>query len=204
MKSRLVKSFMSLALVLAIGSSATYALFTSNTVTISSNAVTTGEANIKLCNSFNGDDNWKDIINPDLSVGNLVPGGPSLPLTGADIYVGNDDGSLDTAVLPDCDDYDESATEGSSDVSMKLVPEITTPVCNAVGLEDELELEFVIGTTSSGFGSLTFWNTNTAQYGDTLAPGEGKKVVINARLVSTSESQNKTCEFDVNFTGKQV
>lgn len=94
MKKKLLKSIISLAVVLALGAGATYALFTSNTVTISNNTLTTGEAAIKLCNA-DGTNNWKTSVNPSFTLADMIPGGEGELSEGMRIYLGNDGGGLD-------------------------------------------------------------------------------------------------------------
>lgn len=201
MHGKVLRSLASLGLVLSLGAGATYALFTSNSTTLQSSALTTGEAAIKLCNdSSDGSHTWKNTIAPLLSLNSLAPGADDSELTANhDLYVGNDDGSLSAGT---CTTYEDAAS--SSDVSMKLVPVLANLTCGDDSLKNDLKLKFDIGGTASSTKSLDDWTTNTTSYGIVLAPGDEQEVKIFADFASASTVQNKTCTFDVTFTGKQV
>src|SRR3989344_7439758 len=123
MSKKLLMSVSSLVTVLAVGVGATYALFTSNPVTISETTVNTGDATIKLCNAT-GANNWRNSIS-GFTVDGLVPDGPEKEVTlGASVYVGNDHGGFATAVDggATCGAYFDTA--GTSNVDMKMVPSV--------------------------------------------------------------------------------
>src|SRR3989338_7009653 len=146
MRKKLWMSISSLAAVLVIGAGVTYALLTSNTATISATTLNTGTATIKLCNST-GENDWRNLIS-GFTVDGLVPGGPEKEVTDlVEIFVGNDNGGLDTALGVDvCDSYFDAA--GTSDVDMKIVPSLTGVVCSDASLEGDISLRFAFGATS--------------------------------------------------------
>ena len=74
MNKHILKGVVSIAVVVALGVGATYAAFTSNTVTISNNQLATGSANIKVCNNTNLANGWQESINPNLTLAGLTSG----------------------------------------------------------------------------------------------------------------------------------
>jgi hypothetical protein len=204
MNKRLIKSTTTLAVVLVLGAGVTYAQLTSNDVIIGTSAMTSGESSLKLCNDT-GDDLWKLTISPALSLAGMVPGETERELTeGKDIYAGNDSGVLDVNTLSPvgCNGYGN--TVGSSDVSMRLVPNIENVDCtNGITAED-MTLSFQIGGTGSNHASLTFWDGNTTAFGDTLLPDDLKEIRIFGKLNSDVTEQNAACTFEVKFSGEQI
>lgn len=202
MKKKLLMSISSLVAVLVIGAGVTYALLTSNTATISATTLTTGTATIKLCKNTGAND-WRNSVS-GFTVGGLVPGVEKEVTAGEVVYIGNDDGALDTAFGTSvCDSYSDAA--GTSDVDMKMVPSVSITSCSDPSLEDDISLRFEIGLTDSGYGSLSFWAApNTTPYGDTVVINGTQLVKIFATLDLTSEIAGGTCTFDTNFSGEQV
>src|SRR5690606_6973057 len=142
-KVTLLRSVVSLVAVVALGGGVTYALFTSNTVTLGATQVTTGNADLRICNVA-GTNDWKDVINPALNVGDLVPGVEKQITNTGDIHLGNDNGTLAT-VFGDtrCDSY--AVPAGSSDVAFKVNPQLPGPAaCTDTTLNDTLRLKFKI------------------------------------------------------------
>lgn len=204
MNKKLLKSIVSLVAVLALGVGVTYALFTSNTVTISNNTLTTGEATIKLCNR-DGTNNWKNSISPGLILTDMVPGvEEELTDDTHRIYLGNDGGNLSALWGGVCDSYGDPA--GSSDVPMRMVPKVMNVNCFGDSiLKDQLKLRFTFsGGDDTGLGTLTYWMGNVAPYGPTFAVDAGYRIRMYSELDPSATLQNKTCTFDVDFTGVQV
>lgn len=202
MKKRLIQSVFSLVAILALGTGATYALFTSNTVTVSNNTLTTGNATVKICNAL-GANNWRNSVNPSFVANKLVPGGPEKELSSTgELYLGNDNGGLVPVAPGKCTSYFDAA--GMSDVPMKFVPQMTAVTCDDASLKDQMMVRFEIGGVDSGYGSLTFWETNTTTYGATVNPDFAGSLKIYTKLDSAATLQNKTCTFNATFTGKQV
>ncbi len=214
--TRLLKSILSLTAVAVVGGGATYAAFTTNAVTIANNSVTAGSANLKICNKVDTN-NWRTSITPNLKVANLTPGAAATELTNSDssataIFIGNDGGSLTTNSISGCASYSDPA--GSSDITLKLQPEITTGtlVCDsgAPTLKDNLQLQFKFydqaGTLvdSSTTRTLADWVANTTNYGTNFAPNDIQQIKLFASLKSTATAQDANCTFEVKFTGEQI
>lgn len=204
MEKRLFKSIISLVAVLALGAGATYALFTSNTVTVSNNTLTTGEATIKLCN-VDGDNEWQNSISPVFTLTDLVPGAVEEELSAtAEIWLGNDGGGLVPVAPGKCTAYDAIDGVGSSDVTMNFVPVVTNLVCGDASLLNDLTLRLELNGTTMNTLSLGTWAANITAYGPTLAPDFAGQLKLYAALDSGATVQNTTCTFDVTFTGEQV
>lgn len=192
----------SIVSVIALGAGATYALFTSNTVTLSNNTITTGEAAIKVCNATVGDQ-WDNSLATNFTLDGMVPGAAERQLTdGTTLFVGNDEGSLDNNLGGDCTTYN-GAIQSNSSINVKLVPQIVLNSCPAA-VADELELRFVIGGVDSGYGDITFWTTNAGVYGVQLDPDDTGLVQVYSQLPASATQQGETCTFDITFQGQQV
>jgi len=201
MDRRIVKSLVTLVAVIALGVGVTFAAFTSNTATISASSLTTGDANIKLCNS-DGDDQWKNLISPALSLSDLVPGDTDKDLTaGVDIYLGNDSGDLTDNIADECNTYGDTA--GSSDVELSMVPTISNIVCDNANLDDQFKVKFQIGSDQTGYLSLAQWSGNTSTVLPVFSIDESNQVKIFAELDSSATDQNANCTFDISFVGQQ-
>lgn len=204
MKKKLLMSIASLVAVLAIGAGSTFALLTSNTATIANNSVTSGTASIKLCNNNAGatDNAWSNSINGFSTTG-LLPGVEKELTVGQDVFVGNDNGHLDTAITSPtkCGGYHDTAS--TSDTSLKMVPQITAPVCDSGITPDDVNLKFIIGGQDSGYGTLTFWETNTTAYSAAIAQNATATVQMFVKLNSSFTGQNKKCVFNATFQGQQ-
>lgn len=204
----IARSALSLVATLAIGGGVTYALFTSNVVTISGNTtVSAGSANLAICNtSSNGSDTWKGDIQPQLDLSGLNPGSTDIEVTaGHELYLGNDDGSLQDSVLTDgCDSYEPGFILGNSTVEQKFMPHVT--VNNCPNMADDLSLEFVLGGAPiSGYKTLNAWQANTSFFNNpTLLAGEAKQLQIFAKLSQNFSLPGETCTFNIDFTGRQV
>lgn len=202
MYKKLVLSATSLLSVLALGIGATYALFTSNTATLSANTLTTGLAEIRVCKE-NTPGTW-DTTAAGFTVSAMVPGAAESELTtGSQVYLGNDDGTLNTELGAGiCDQY--TGAPGSSDIPLQMVPKLSNLSCGNVSLETDMQLRFVINSIDSGYGTLSFWTTNTTPYGGTFTPGVAHQVQIFTKLSSGATVQNTSCTFNVDFQGSQV
>lgn len=193
----------SIVAVIALGAGATYALFTSNTATISANTLTTGLAEIKICKESTPG-TWNSSVSPGYTIGGLVPGASETEVTaGSQIYLGNDDGDLENELGTGiCDAY--TGPEGSSDISLQMVPKISDLVCGDVSLQTDMQLRFLINGNNTGYGSLAFWTTNTSPIAQTFAPGQAFQVQIFTQLSSLATVQDTSCTFDLDFQGAQI
>jgi len=203
MYKKLFLSATSLVSVVALGIGTTYALFTSNTVTMSANSITTGVAAIKLCRATT-DDAWRNALTTNFTLTGMIPGGVEKELTtGAEIHVGNDSGGLinNLTVPTRCNTYGDTASSSSTNV--KLVPKIQNLVCPGT-LPTDLQLRFEIGGIDSGFGTMAFWQTNATPYGAQFNPDQDGQVKIFSQLSSGATDQGTACTFDVTFQGLQV
>ncbi|MBI2590070.1 hypothetical protein HYW32_03580 [Candidatus Berkelbacteria bacterium] len=207
----LLRSILSLVSVLAIGGGVTYALFTSNTVTVGQSQMTTGGADLRICNSLNsnpvGSNTWKDSISPTIDFSAVNPGDTDIDVTlGHEMYLGNDDGTLEDAVGGGiCSGYDGAITPGNSTVPLNMIPTISNIVCTGGSdLENQLSLRFNLGGSFTGYKTLTGWSTNTTDYLPDFLTGEAKMFSMQAKLPSAYALQDATCTFDTNFQGEQA
>lgn len=208
------RSLLSLAATLVIGGGVTYALFTSNQVTVSQTQISTGSADLRICNSSAsnpaGSNTWKDTISPVIDFSSLNPGSTGVDITAGHVmYLGNDDGSLGDALVGSnpthCTSYESSITPGNSTVGLRMVPALSTPVCTVdPSLANVLELRFDFGGTKTQYRTLTNWVGNTTSFTPTFLVGEAKQFKMEARLDDTYTTQGATCTFDVAFTGQQA
>ena len=201
MYKKIVLSAASLLGVLALGIGATYALFTSNTATLSNNTITTGAAAIKLCNATTGDQ-WANSLATNFTLTGMVPGATERELTlGTTLFAGNDSGTLNNNLGGDCTTYLDTASNSS--VNMKLVPKVSFVSCPG-GVENDIQITFVIGGVDSGYGTLAFWSTNAGTYGVQLNPDDTGLVKVFSQLPSGATVQGTACNFDITFQGLQV
>ncbi|MBI4022905.1 hypothetical protein HY375_01960 [Candidatus Berkelbacteria bacterium] len=206
-KVTLLRSVLSLVAVVALGGGVTYALFTSNQVTVSQTQVTTGSADLKICNSLNstpaGSNTWKTSVSPLINFDGISPGDSDVDIsTGVSIYVGNDGGQLQDNLGAECNSYDATVTAGSSTVDMKMVPVVTATSCP--NLSGDLQLRFGFDGTFTAYKTITNWGTNTSALGPTFAVDDAKLLAMQAKLANGVTLQDENCTFDVNFTGEQV
>ncbi len=206
------RSVLSLAATLAIGGGVTYALFTSNPVTVSQTTLSTGSSNLRICNSNQstpvpGSNHWQDSVSASITFAGLTPGAAVVDIAPTTkLFLGNDNGSLATGLGDgQCDGYDVAA--GTSTVSFKVVPTLENVVCGddaetTLKLRDLLSMRFTAGTTASTYKTLAEWTTNTTASGSTFAPGDVKPLKLEAKLDSTYERQGVTCTFDVKLLGQ--
>ena len=191
------------ALLVLAGSGIAYASFTSNTVTLGSNAVTTGEANLKLCDT--GDKNlWLSGINPPLNTTRILPDEERDLLGSRAVYIGNDNGLLPANFAnTHCQAYGETA--GNSNTPLKVVPTVVfqTETCPAP-LPSNIKLRFNFNDQPTEYKTLTSWSSNTTTYEPKLNPGGTALVNIFAQLSSTTTLQSGQCQFTINMTGKQA
>lgn len=203
MNKQLLRSILSLSVLALVGGGVTYALFTSNTVSITSNSLTSGSAEIKLCDAT-VEEKWTNSL-AGFSLSNLIPNAPEEELTeGKDILLGNDSGTLNNNHADDCTAYADGVTPGSSDTTLNIVPKVASTSCDEAALEDQLELQFSVGGTLSAWQSLSLWEANTASVGSSLAPDADIPIQVFARLDDLATDQDSGCTFDVTFTGEQV
>jgi len=211
-KVTLLRSVLSLVAVVALGGGVTYAVFTSNQVTVSQTQVTTGSADLKVCNSDQstppGSDTWKNSISPVIDFDGINPGDSNIDVSvGHSMYIGNDDGSLDDNIVGppvECDDYDAGVTPGISTVDMKMMPVLGDPDVGCLTLKDDMELRFGFDGSYTPYKTLTDWFGNSSVYGPKFLVGESKQLTIQAKLDNGVDSQDENCTFDVSFEGQQV
>lgn len=207
-----VRSVLSLVATVAIGGGVTYALFTSNAVTVSQTNVSTGTANLRICNSnqggSNGDNLWKNSIQPTIDYSGLNPGDTAIDIApGSHMFLGNDNGSLDTKATPDCTDY--GVAKGTSSASFKMVPSLPSVTCtddssgNPLLLKDAMSLRFTFGTSATTYKTLAQWVGNTTPFSPTFAAGDAKALKLEAKLDSAYTTQGQKCTFDITFVGQQ-
>jgi hypothetical protein len=207
------RSLLSLVATIAIGGGVTYALFQSNQVTLSQTTLSTGTADLRICNSNQstptGSNTWKNSISPVLSIAGLTPGGSYADVTpNSRFFFGNDNGSLATTLGTECTTYESGVTPGTSTTSYKLVPTLSGLNCTddtgtAPFLRDSLNLRFVLGATTSTGHNLAYWATNTGKLSPTFLPGEVNQLKLEAYIDSAYSTQGQTCTFDINFVGQQ-
>ena len=201
---RIVQSMMVIAMVASMAAYTSYAAFTSNEVTIQASSVTTGSANMAICYAT-GANTWKGLIAPSLAVTDLVPGdtvGKNLT-AGKDLYIGNDNGSLPPVLGSGiCNSYDGAFTPGSSDVTLNIVPKVTSLSCPST-LPGEISIALKLDGSTVATDTLTGWSTNTTSVGS-FAPGATRKIEMTATLNSSATDQNTTCTFDFVFGGSSV
>lgn len=189
--------------LLILGGSVAYASFVSNTVTIGSNTVTTGEASLKLCDT--GDKNqWLTGINPNLALSRMKPDEERDLLGQRAVYVGNDNGLLAANFTNgQCQQYGEIAS--NSNTAVRLVPTVViqSDACPAP-LPSQIKLRFNLNDQVSEYKTLTSWSTNTTAYEPVANPGSATRLNIFAQLSSTASVQNERCQFTINLTGKQA
>lgn len=209
------RSLLSLVATVAIGGGVTYALFTSNQVSIASNTVSTGDANLRVCdgtaNSPTPIGEWRDSITTNMTFAGLNPGATDQDvMNGMAIYLGNDDGTLDTAPVTNCDNY--AVTAGNSSVNMTFVPTVGNIVCSSVDPAFASTLQIRYGFTDvltsttvySTYKTVANWATNTTDYGADLTPGNAVRLSIQAKLASTYSTPAASCTFDSRFVGEQA
>lgn len=211
MDKKIVKSVLTLSAAVVVAVGATFAAFTTNQVTIANNSMSAGDAVIKLCKAT-GANNWRNSVDPGLTLSGLVPGAAAVELNDNTIYIGNDDGTLNDALAEACASYFDTA--GSSVVDMKLVPTTSYAPedCTAADLDTHLKLAFTVDGTDpsvlpeSDFKTLSEWLTNTDVLPEIFEPGEAQEVRMAGMLDegATDAMKNQTCTFDVNFVGVQV
>lgn len=208
------RSLLSLAATLVIGGGVTYALFTSNQVTVSQTQVSTGSADLRICNSLAsnpvGSNTWKDTISPVIDFSALNPGATGVDISAGHVmYLGNDDGSLGDSLVTSnpthCTSYESGITPGNSTVGLRMVPALTTPICTVdPALGNTLELRFDFGGTKTQYRTLTNWVGNTTSFAPTFPAGEARQFKMEARLDSAYQTQGASCTFDVTFSGEQA
>ncbi len=201
------RAALSLVATLAIGGGVTYALFTSNPVTVSSNTVSTGSANVRVCDGTNPGGQWQDSVSTTMSY-TINPGDDDVNVMGTNhLYLANDDGTLATAPLPvaNCGSYGSGITTGTSTISMQMVPSVSNVTCTAAdsNFGSTLQVRFGNGTQWSSYRSLSSWASNTTDYVPLYAHGTTNELIIQAKLSSTYTTQGASCTFDSHFTGKQ-
>lgn len=226
MEARLLKSGLVMVIALALAVSGTYAAFTSNSVTISASTLSTGTAEIKLCQADTaGMHDWRTTVAPGLTLSNLTPAAntsdPGTELTATkSILLGNDGGTLPASAgsFPGtCNTYGEAA--GSSDVAMRILPTVVVSSCSSADMAGQLELRFALANSDettqvaeSDWKTLTTWGTNTTvmdQVGSStdfvMTPNQVQQVKVFGRLKSTATSatQGQSCTFNIVLTGQQ-
>lgn len=190
------------SVILAAGAGAAYAAFTSNTVSLTGNKITTGNAAIKLCD-VDGENGWTTSVNPSLNLTGLLPEEERNLLGDRQIFIGNDNTAL-TGNFTDarCSQYLETAA--LSDAPLKVTPNLifTNETCPDP-LQSNIKIRFEIDGIDTGYKTLNSWATNATSFGNTLLPGQVQQVKAFTQLSSTTTTQNSQCDFTINLTGKQ-
>lgn len=207
----IARSALSLVATLAIGGGVTYALFTSDPVTITGTTIASGSDVIRICNANTstpaGTNTWKDSIAPVINFSAVNPGATGVDVSaGHNMYLGNDNGSLGSALGGGiCDAYQAGVTPGNSTVNVRMTPTLLNLNCPTdPTLSTAMEIRFDLGGTLTPYKTLDAWVANTSWYGPTFNPGSANPVQILARLDSSFATQNATCTFDIQFVGQQV
>jgi hypothetical protein len=205
MDKRLLKSGLALLTTLGIGALATFALFTSNTATISNNLLTSGTANIKLCDATTttGTNTWSDTIAPNLNLTGVAPGEDKQLTADKEIYLGNDSSDLDDNLgSGKCN----TGSNGNSTVNLRMIPKVIydTGLCSAT-LADLFKLKFQIGAAgnTTDYKTLAEWAVNTETIPPTFNPDEDRRVRVFATLADEASEQGATCSFNITFHGEQ-
>lgn len=190
------------ALIIA-GSGIAYASFVSNTVTLGSNALTTGEASLKLCDTEDKNQ-WLTAVNPTLNISRMLPDEERDLLGQRLVYVGNDNSKLAANFTNNhCQVYGETA--GNSNTPLKLTPSVVfqTETC-PTPLPSNIKLRFNFNDQPTEYKTLTSWSSNTTAFEPVITPGSAALVSIFAQLSSTTSVQSERCQFTINLTGKQA
>lgn len=188
--------------LVAASATGAYATFTSNAAQITNNRLTTGSANVKLCDS-KGQNAWQNSITPEVNLTSMLPNEERNLMGDRAVYFGNDNGFLETSLENEtCPIYNDIA--GSSNTPVVLMPNaiFAAESCPDT-LPSNIRLRFEIDGIDSGYKTLNAWSSNTARYGAAILPGQASTVKVFAQLSSTTTAQNATCDFTVNLTGKQ-
>lgn len=202
-KKRLIRSLITIKLLLLAAIPTAYASLVTNTVALAGNTVNTATAEMAICNKSTSNSWMTSLTSESFSVSDLAPGSTSALTTLDSIYVGNDGGNLDTS--SGCKDYDASYTPGSSSINMEVVPSITNVNCgNEFDLQNALLVEFVIGGVSSGYQSMNNWSFNSTAFGNTLSPDDAQTINVNTQLSNDFDVQGGTCTFDLRLKGRQI
>lgn len=212
------RSLLSLAATLVIGGGVTYALFTSNQVSIAANTVSTGGADLRICdgtaNSPAPVGEWRDSVPTTMTFSGLNPGmSDEDVMQGMSIYLGNDNGTLVSALpVATCDNY--AVTAGSSTINMDFIPTTGNISCSAVDPNFASVLNIRYGfndvdgdpndTVWTGYRTVAAWASNTTDYAVGLTPGSAAQLSIQARLASSYSTQGASCTFESNFVGEQA
>lgn len=196
------KLLIAIGVLVAAGAGVAYAAFASNTVSLTGNQLTTGSANVKLCD-VSGGNAWLESITPGFDLAGMVPGEERDLMGTREIYLGNDNSQLATSFADArCGAY--LATAGLSNTPVSTVPTVqfNAETC-ADPLPSNVKLRFNINGIDTDAKTLTAWSSNTTKYGDAILPGKVAAVKAFAQLSTTATVQNGRCDFTVNFTGKQ-
>ncbi len=204
MKAKILRNLAVVVASLTLGVGAAYASFVSNNVGVTGVTLTTGEANLKLCDSSQG--TWLNTISPPVSTGLLLsPGEERDIFSDRIITIGNDDGNLgDTGDSNSCTNYGTDPV-GHSSVTLKLVPKVTFEETACIDpLPSNLKLRFEINGQTTDAKTLNSWSSNATQFEPTFPAGAEGTVKTMASLSSTATAQQASCTFNISFTGKQI
>ncbi|MEK7184289.1 MAG: hypothetical protein AAB701_02095 [Patescibacteria group bacterium] len=208
------RSLLSLVATLVIGGGVTYALFTSNQVSIAANTVSTGGADLRICDGTAAGGQWQDTVTTAISFAGLNPGAVDQDvMSGIAIYLGNDDGTLATPVVPvaNCAAYNIAVTPGASTINMDFIPTTGNITCTAAdpSFSSSLNIRygFQVGAATpvwTGYKTVAAWASSTTDYSVGLTPGNTAQLLIQARLANTYSTQGASCTFDSRFVGEQA
>ncbi len=198
-----MRSLLVVGASITLGIGATYASFTSNSVTLANTTVTTGSANLKLCDNQSGNQ-WQTAISPLFNLSGLNPDQERELFSDRSLYIGNDNGQLATATgTSDCSGYGGDPV-GSSSVNLRLVPNVsfTEESCPAP-LPSNLKLRFEVNGIATDNKTLTSWSSNTTSVDPVIVPGQVGQIRTFVIMSSTATAQGTNCNFNISFTGKQ-
>ncbi len=202
MNRKIFRSLAFIVLALGLGVSATYASFTSNSVMIAGNTLTTGQATLKLCD-ISGANSWDSSINPSLNLSQVIPNEERDLLLTREVYVGNDNGHLvGSAGSGKCTNYSNPA--GGSSTPLRLLPNISfAPETCPDTLPSNIKLRFEINGMDTGYKTLNSWSSNATSFDPLLNPGGAATVKAFALLSAGTTNQQGSCTFTITFAGKQ-
>lgn len=204
MSNRLIRSLIMLVLIVAVSAPTAYAALVTNTVALAGNTISTATAEMAICNS--NEDLWTNTLTSTFSLSNLAPGATQSLTTTETIYIGNDDGNLDSGSSSSlCADYAASYTPGTSGIEMEVVPSVSNINCgDNFNLANQLQLEVIVEDQSSGFISLNNWSFNTTSVGASITPGSTVEINANSTLANDFDVQGGSCTFDLQLRGRQI
>lgn len=202
MNKQQLTSVVTIVLSIIFGTGLAYAVFVSNTISISNNTITAGEAAIKFCDTVDAN-KWTTAMNPVTTLAGMIPGESRDVYAGRNIYIGNDGGQL-TSLLGSnlCNGY--LATASASNTSLKITPTLQisaescpTAMADTTLLKLELGSEAVTKTVSQ-------WVANSSPFEQVFTPNSTLHFQATASYDQAATTQAVGCSFVLHFSGSQV